>query len=242
MNENRAKDYWSETFGLISGEFSKSGTRVIQHGGRLSGPKAWVFTHGESCLVSVPEKLVTIIRGRLTGVAIDRVHDEENIQAIFGDLIDSTIGPSYQGYLEREGFRRFDDPHVRRIRFEEKAKLHALKESCSTGNWEESGIDTDDPVLFGYFLHDEIVAASGFISWSKDAANPALIAHPDHRGKGFGKAVASAVIEHILDQGKIVLYQTLLSNTSAVRIAESLGCRMFGMMTFIHLKGKPANG
>lgn len=236
MHMIRANQYWSKTFGLSVGKFLEPGTKIVPHAGRLSGPKAWIFTHGESCLLSVPQKILTIIQERSSRIPIDQIHDEANLQAVFGDLIDSTIGPSYQGYLERDGFRPFDDPHVRRITFEEKVKLHELKESCSPEDWAESGISIDDPVLFGYFLEDRVVAAGGFIPWSKDAANPALITHPNHRGKGFGKAVASAVIEHILDQGKVVLYQTLMSNTSAVRIAEDIGCTMFGMMTLVRLK------
>ena len=48
--------------------------------------------------------------------------------------------------------------------------------------------------------------------------------------------LSSAVMDWILGQGSVVLYQTLLANQLAVRIAESLGCREYARMLYLGLE------
>ena len=42
-------------------------------------------------------------------------------------------------------------------------------------------------------------------------------------------------MQHVLDQGQVVLYQTLLNNEGAVRIASRLGCTLYATTIYVSL-------
>jgi len=236
--ENRADRYWRDIFGLSPEAFGKTGILVSPHSGHLAGRNAaWVFRHGHSCIVSVPAPMVDELERSAPGLEIERIHESESIRRLFGDRIERTVGPSYQGVCEREDFRPRNSPEVRRLVPADGASLEGLVSACPESEWEESGVDLKSEPLFGYFVGEQITAVGGAIPWAPDAANLAVITHPEHRGKGYATPVVSAVMSHILGEGKAVLYQTLLSNAPAVRIAEKLGCRLYATLTFVALSG-----
>ena len=47
--------------------------------------------------------------------------------------------------------------------------------------------------------------------------------HPDYRGKGLGKAVVSALVEHIVSEGGIALWNSDSENTVSLALARSVG-------------------
>jgi GNAT superfamily N-acetyltransferase len=51
--------------------------------------------------------------------------------------------------------------------------------------------------------------------------------HPDHRRKGLGRAVVSAMLEHILSQGDIAVWQCAAANLPSIMMARSLGFKDF---------------
>jgi GNAT superfamily N-acetyltransferase len=164
---------------------------------------------------------------------IHRVHESESIRRLFGNRIERTVGPSYQGVCESRDFRAAESPHVRRLVAGDRSSLERFISDCPKEDRDESGVDPDSEPLFGFIVGEELAAVGGIIPWAPYAANPAVITHPEHRGKGYATPVVSAVMNHIFGEGKAVLYQTLLSNVPAVRIAEKLGCRLYATMTFV---------
>jgi len=60
---------------------------------------------------------------------------------------------------------------------------------------------------------------AGYRPWTEIAGDPCVITHPGFRGRGCGTAVVSAVMEQGLQEGRLLLYQTLEANRSAVKIA-----------------------
>src|SRR5262249_28223021 len=66
--------------------------------------------------------------------------------------------------------------------------------------------------------------------------------HPGFRGRGCGTAVVSAVVEQGLREGRLLLYQTLEANRSAVQIALKLGYQQYGSHVAVRLKSEtPSN-
>ena len=50
-----------------------------------------------------------------------------------------------------------------------------------------------------------------------------VITHPAGRGKGYGRAVVSAMTAHTVRAGKVPQVQTLQANLAAIALAEALG-------------------
>jgi predicted GNAT family acetyltransferase len=72
-------------------------------------------------------------------------------------------------------------------------------------------------------LGGELVAAGRLHDVREQVLSVGVLTHPDHRGHGYGSAVASAMTRYGIESGRIMLYRTLLSNRASVQIATSLG-------------------
>jgi predicted GNAT family acetyltransferase len=103
--------------------------------------------------------------------------------------------------------------------------------------WETSGIDEARVWQHAYFEGDKITAMAGYRARSDEAGDPCIVTHPEFRGQGRGTAVAGAVVCDALAQSKLLLYQTLESNSSAVRIAFALGYERYATHIAVRLKG-----
>src|SRR5437773_11165857 len=65
---------------------------------------------------------------------------------------------------------------------------------------------------------------------------------PPIAGRGWATATTSALVERALNEGKVVLYQTLETNTAAIKIARQLGYEQYARHVAVRLKaGKPSN-
>lgn len=69
----------------------------------------------------------------------------------------------------------------------------------------------------------EVVAAGNMTPFRGQLADVGLISHPDHRGRGWAKRLASRMIADALPNAGVVRYRTLITNTRSVAVARSLG-------------------
>jgi GNAT superfamily N-acetyltransferase len=236
FGSTRARQYWRETFGLSAEAYERAGTTVFPHSRKLAGRNAcWVFLREGGCLVSAPPQLVAAITREAEGIAPAAMLEDESIRRLLGDRVARTVGPSYQGYAERADFRPFSGSPVRRLSESDGPAVREFLAGCERGEVEDSGLNGHGEPLFGCIDGGGLVALAGVLPWSPQAANPGVIVHPRHRGKGCGKAVTSAAMECILSQGQAVFFQTLLGNRAAVGIATTLGCREYARMMYVAL-------
>ena len=102
------------------------------------------------------------------------------------------------------------------------------KNRVDAESWEDSAIGPEK-TTFGFFVNDRIVAACLLgLMWAEQVANIGLITEPEFRGKGYAKRVCQAASKFGEAVGYLMLYQTLLSNDAAVRVAERAGYKQYG--------------
>lgn len=221
-------DFWSRFFGLDAVHLQTPGVSIVAHAhlGDYSG--IWFFERCDSVVVSAPSGWVERLRCHVERLRVEPLPGSSLLREILGSEPQKVIGPAYQGYLPPGEFRSVREANVRRLGTQDEPALRDLRSACSEGDWDHSALAPANEPLFGYFLDGDLVAASGSDHWTNDALNPGVLSRPDQRGRGFGAAVVSGVVESAIATGKLPLYQTLAANTASVRICERLGYRRYG--------------
>jgi RimJ/RimL family protein N-acetyltransferase len=81
--------------------------------------------------------------------------------------------------------------------------------------------------VFGVFRGQELISRSSIKTESDEAWEVAVTTSEQHRRRGLGASVVSRATEHILASGKLALYNCDVTNIASLRLAESLGYRVF---------------
>jgi predicted GNAT family acetyltransferase len=89
--------------------------------------------------------------------------------------------------------------------------------------------------VFGCFAGGALAAAGMLEPWGARLLHVGIATHPGHRGRGYGKAVVSAMTAHGLATGRVVQYRTLLANLPSVGIARALGFQRFALTLAVRL-------
>lgn len=220
-------EFWAAFFGIEPARLRGASLSVVEHARLGDYPGVWFFVRRSAMVVSAPRSWVGRLRSQAERIEREGLPSAALVRELFGREPERVIGPVYQGCLLREAFCPAQDAHVRRLSPSDDADLAALRSACTSEEWEHSGLFAASDPRFGYFLGGALVAAAGTDRWAADAIGPGVLAHPDHRGRGYGTAVVSAVVEHALARGELSLYQTLTANRGSVALAERLGYRQY---------------
>ena len=89
--------------------------------------------------------------------------------------------------------------------------------------------------MFGCFAGDRLAAAGMLERWGDRLLHVGIVTHPGHRGRGYGKAVVSAMSAHGLAAGGVMQYRTLQANLPSVGIARALGFQRFALTLAVRL-------
>jgi RimJ/RimL family protein N-acetyltransferase len=227
VESGRIDRYWAGFFGLTPEEFLQPGVRIVPHLGLGDYHGAWLFCHGETGVISVPAGEVTAV-ARAAGLTPGALVTPETAEMLFGSAIERLVGPAYQGYAEPRDFRPSPSPHVRALTPDDRDAFGQLQAACDPVEWMLSRLGPDDPEVFGYVRDGAILAVCRPLIWNEWTANHGVITHPVYRGRGYGKAVVSASMQHAFERGYLNVYQTLVANAGAVGIARALGFREYG--------------
>jgi RimJ/RimL family protein N-acetyltransferase len=101
--------------------------------------------------------------------------------------------------------------------------------------WAHSGISPERPPVFGCYAAETLAAAGMLEPWGARLLHVGIVTHPAYRGRGYGKAVVSAMTTHGLTTGAVVQYRTLAANRASVAIAQALGFQRFGQTLAVRL-------
>jgi GNAT superfamily N-acetyltransferase len=227
---------WAAELGTTVGVLGSAGTTVLRHGPAFAGRRvAFALATGTACVVTVPDDWYATAAAALGHQGAAEAFDATRLAGLFGPAVRRVVGPAWQGHVDAGGFAPVDARGTRLLSGEDRAALDALAAACPPGEWEASSIDPERPPLFGRLVGGALVAAGTLAPWRERFWNVGIVTHPEHRRRGHGRAVVSAMTRHGLDQGWLLHYQTLLANRPSVAVARSLGYRRHARTLAIRL-------
>src|SRR6266545_4852542 len=194
---------WAAELGSTARVLQSPGTTVVRHGPAFVGQRvAFALATETACVVTVPDDWYAPAEAALGHLGAAEAFDPTRLAGLFAPA---------------------DPRGTRPLSNTDRAALDALAAACPPGEWEASSIDPERPPVFGRLVGGALVAAGTLAPWRERFWNVGIVTHPEHRGRGHGRAVVSAMTRHGLDQGWLLHYQTLLANVPSVAVARSLG-------------------
>ncbi len=227
----RVYNHLSVRLGCAEETLRAPGLRVLAHGSALAayqGVYVWRMAVEDgaapSITVSAPPALVDEARAALTGAPMEGALDPAFWLATLGPRMERVVGPSYQGYLDAGVFQPVASNPARPLAADERPALERLARACAAEEWEHSAIEPDHDPIFVVSGEDGTLMAAASLTRDGDGlVAVGVIAHSAARGRGYGRAMVSALTAWALARGESVHYQTLRANTASVAIARALG-------------------
>jgi len=227
--------FWAEFLGIDPSLWHSPGVSIQSHVGLKGYRGFWCFRHKERTVVSAPEGWVTLLESIFGGTTNDLL-DAAFIRNALGSNVEATIGPAFQGTLNLDKFRTAASGAVQTLTQVDDATVHQLRLRCTPEDWQTSGIEKAPSFRTAAIVGDSIAALAGYRAWTRDAGDPCVVTSAEHRGRGYGTAAVHGVVAQALKDDKLPLYQTLESNTGAVRIATKLGYEQYAKHLAVRLK------
>jgi RimJ/RimL family protein N-acetyltransferase len=229
--------FWADYLGITPAELNRPGLSIVPHVGLQGYRGIWCFRRRDRTVISAPPGWIPHLLSRLPEIREEHLMDEFALREVFGGDFDQLVGPAYQGYLIPDLFRPYVGPQVRFVRQEDMVRVEAFQKECGSDAWEIGGFHAATACLAAICEGDRIVSLAGFNRvWRDEAGGPCILTHRAYRGRGWATATTSAVVERVLREGKLVLYQTLEANTPSVRVARRLGYEQYATHVAVRLK------
>jgi GNAT superfamily N-acetyltransferase len=228
--------FWAAHLGCSEVHLAQPSTSVVRNGPDLASFRgATVMFRPPACVLAVPADWYDPVASRVGHRPPAEVFDVMLLRQVFGTAVDQVIGPAWLGYADASDFRPAPTMGTRLLTDQDLAALERLAAACGPTAWEHSGIDPARPPVFGCF-DGEVLAAAGMLErWGDRLLQVGIVTHPDYRGRGYGKAVVSAMAAHGLATGGVLQYRTLQANLASVGIAQALGFQRFARTLAVRL-------
>ncbi|RPJ27495.1 MAG: GNAT family N-acetyltransferase [Chloroflexi bacterium] len=218
--------YWAKRFGCDRQDFVHSGTLVIKEEELAGTGKIYLYHIDRMSIVRADPSLAK-------QAGLQEGYDRDSgslsvpkLQALVPVEVDSTF---LDYYLDAKDFKCFTargDFTTRRLYAEnDNPYLQSLYEACTEGDLDEAAINVDepDPVIYGMFDGDQLVAYASHRYWEDVIADIGVLIHPGYRGRGLGKAVVSALCEWCIGSGVVPMYRVFSYNDHSCNLAQALG-------------------
>ena len=228
--------FWAGHLGCAKAQLTRPATSVVRNGPQLAGYRgATVLLRPPACVAAVPGDWLERVAGAVGHRPPSEVFQVAALRQVFGAAVERVVGPAWLGYADASDDRPAPTKGTRRLTEQDLPELRRLAAACGPTAWEHSGIDPARPPVFGCFAGSTLAAAGMLERWGDRLLQVGIVTHPDHRGRGYGKAVVSAMTAHGLATGGILQYRTLQANRPSVGIARSLGFQRFALTLSIRL-------
>ncbi|MDE3096029.1 MAG: GNAT family N-acetyltransferase [Chloroflexota bacterium] len=228
--------YWTAQLGFDPD--LANGVLVARPEGTLRGYHGvYVFRHGFSCIVSPPAAWRAPLRAALAGRTPDGAFDVDTLLAVLGAAAERAVGPSWIGCADASDLRPVRAGAARQLEGRDRPALLALAEACGAADWEHSAIDPARPPIFGAFEGPALAAAASYEPWGERLRAVGVVTHPARRRRGYGRAVAAAATAHGIEDGRVMLWQTLEANAPSMAIARALGYQPYARTIAVRLRG-----
>lgn len=236
----RYDSFWARYLGVSANQLNEPGVSVAAHVGLSGYNGVWFFRRNQSTIVSAPADWVQTLRRRIPSIP-EEFASTSFFEEIFGEHFERIVGPAFQGYLiggSVDG-EKASQTAANFIGANDSALVDSFRSQCGQESWEESGLGEATQYLAAVRVGNAIVSLAGYRAWTREAGDVCVLTHPARHRRGFATAAARTVVEHALKDGKLMLYQTLESNTAAIKIAQHLGYAQYASHVAVRLRAKP---
>lgn len=238
-------EFWADRFGCSLEDFSKAGTLFIRDK-EITDPSRMILYQVDKMSV------VRIFPALADQIWVQDKHPEtlkmEEIQSMLGDGRQVSVSSTLlDKYLDPEDFTFFDpngEFPARRVDAEkDKSILFSLFESCTKEDLDAADIyiDDPDPVIFGLFDGEKMVAYASHRYWGESIADMGVLIHPEYRSQGLGKAVISALCEWCIQNKVVPMYRVFSHHEYSRRIPLALGFKDMVLVESLKVLEKQKN-
>jgi GNAT superfamily N-acetyltransferase len=228
--------FWAAHLGCGEVQLAQPCTSVVRAGPDLASYRgATVVFRPPACVLAVPADWYEPVAGRIGQRPPAEVFDVTLLRDVFGTAVDQVIGPAWLGYADASDLRPAPTLGTRLLTDQDLPQLELLAAACGPLAWEHSGIDPARAPVFGRFAGDMLAAAGMLERWGDRLLQVGIVTHPGYRGRGYGKAVVSAMSAYGLATGGVMQYRTLQANLPSVGIARALGFQRFALTLAVRL-------
>jgi RimJ/RimL family protein N-acetyltransferase len=228
--------FWAAQLGCSEARLGQPGTSVVPNGPGLADYRgATVVFRPPACVVAVPADWHEPVASRIGQRPPSEVFDVLLLRRVFGAAVDRVIGPAWLGYADASDVRPTPTMGTRLLTDQDQPELRRLASACGPTAWEHSGIDPERPPVFGCFAGESLAAAGMLERWGDRLWHVGIVTHPGYRGRGYGKAVVSAMTAYGLAAGGVMQYRSLQANLPSIGIARALGFRRFALTLAVRL-------
>jgi GNAT superfamily N-acetyltransferase len=227
-------DYWADWLGCEPAALSGSGVTVVASRWPSERRVRCLF-RGDATVAVAPEAEVGAVRGRAAALADVDGRDPARLRsalALGGDRV--TLGPQFVGYLDGgtlvEPRAHDGEFETRPLERRDARALSRLRVACPHEEWagRVGGFEVDGhEVIHGRFADGRLVAVAA--AGADDAvAGIGVVTHPDHRGRGHGRAVVTSVSRELLARGLVPEYRAHETWTGSLALARGVGFERYG--------------
>jgi len=224
---NAVDAYWAAWFACPVEALRPARALVLPHAGHEGYNGIYAMTFGAEPIISVPRGRLSELTPRLRVWTAATLRDSAQALESLGEPAREAVGPAWLGYGDAGTFRAEALPRTARLLGDADASsIDALRDACPPVEWEHGGSRLGRDPVAGSFAEEAagaLAALAGYEVWGERLAHIAVVAHPAYRGRGHARAAVAAIARHALEQGLVLQYRTLASNTASRRIADSLG-------------------
>jgi GNAT superfamily N-acetyltransferase len=198
-------------------------------------PPGWVGTIrlgagsvAAGALITAPdEPQAALVRDTLGTVLPDQATDQAAWGALWPSYPGRILGPAELAYLDAPDFApRVGEPVEAVALAEVSDAVATLERDAGADDVNEVGISDATSPLFVIWRAATVAVVCAYRPWVGRLAHMMVLTHPDHRGQGLAKRVATEASRHALDAGLIPQWRARVPASQAV--ARSLGYTTVG--------------
>lgn len=219
--------YWAAFFGCPAALLRPADGVAVPHAELGDYAGVYAMTFGAAPIVSVPPEHLAAVRATVAGWGPDATRVPARLAALLGDRAGTVVGPALVAYADAQTLQ--PSGGELRVRVldasdpEDVAAVAVLRAASSDADWEHGGGALGPEPAIGAFEGGALAALATYEAWGGQIAHLAVVAHPDHRGRGYAAAAVRALAGRALAAGLVPQYRTLEANTASVRLGAAAG-------------------
>lgn len=228
----RARELWEYLAGAAAG-FTPVISVAVSPRSYLCPPGwAGIVVLGGAALATAPDhETARFVERALNGLPAASLTSTEVLASQLP--VAEILGPASLAYLDPAEFRPQPGGAVTTPLHLDHPSFGQFLLAAGTDDVEESGIQRITTPAFAVREHGQVVAAAGYRDWPCGTAHLSVLTASAARGRGLGRAAASAAVAHAIEEGRLPQWRA--RPQASRRVARALGFRELGFQVSIRL-------